>query len=239
MLRNRAVTGLFIFPALLLAQQANRGIAPRPAAQDYAAQGSTSGVTYAAALLPSAQVKKLFAFDISKDYVVFEVAAYPASGSNAEITADDFLLRPAKSGEPVRPSDPTTVASAIQQKNLPKRGSESSPTVVAGTEVGYESGRDPYTGQRVHGTYTSTGVGVGVGGDPGPPRMPSPGGYPQDRELLENQLWDKMLPDGHFDRAVAGYLYFPSSLLKKRSNGMYELEYLGNGEKVKLEIPAK
>ena len=239
MLPSRASIALLFSPVLLLAQGANRGIAPRSAPGDYPAHSAAGGVTFAAAVVPTAQVKKLFAFDISKDYVVFEVASYPGSGNMSQLTADQFLVRPAKATDPVRPSDPTTVASDIQQKHIPRRGSGSGPTVVAGTEVGYESGRDPYTGQRVHGTYTSTGVGVGVGGDPGPPRMPSPGGYPQDRELLENQLWDKMLPDGQFDRPVAGYLYFPSSLLKRKASPGYELEYLGGNDKVKLTLPAK
>jgi hypothetical protein len=113
---------------------------------------------------------------------------------------------------------------------------------------GYESGTDPYTGRRVHGTYTAAQVGVGGSNNPGPPRYPSPGGYPQDRALLEGQLWDKSLPEGEVQRPTAGYLYFPASLLKKKSNDVYELQYLGPQDrpqlanapaKVELRVPAK
>jgi hypothetical protein len=122
--------------------------------------------------------------------------------------------------------------------------------VTASTEVGYESGRDPYTGQRVHGTDTATQVGVGAGND-APRPMPSPGGYPQDRELLENQLWDKSLPGGRVLGPTAGYLYFSSAaLLKKKASGVYEIEYLSSGQepvlngnaaqqKIQLRIPMK
>jgi hypothetical protein len=83
-----------------------------------------------------------------------------------------------------------------------------------------------------------------------PPAAPSPGGYPVDRALLENQLWDRSLPQARIDRPTAGYVYFPSSLLKKKSSGEYELEYLGSGrepvlngsaspQKIELVIPAK
>jgi hypothetical protein len=240
-MRHLGVAALILSPGLVFCQtnsSPNRGIAARSAPADYPAHVAAGTATYAAALIPASQVKHLFAFDISKSYVVFEIAFYPGSGGAVEIAPDNLMVRSSKTGEAVRPSDPVTVAAAIQQKNLPKRSSETPATVVAGTEVGYESGRDPYTGRRVHDTYTATRVGVGVGGDPGPPRMPSPGGYPQDRELLENQLWDKTLPEGHFDRPVAGYMYFPASLLKKKSSGIYELEYAGQ-QKIELKLPAK
>jgi hypothetical protein len=121
--------------------------------------------------------------------------------------------------------------------------------VTASTEVGYESGRDPYTGQRVHGSYTAIQVGMGVGNDV-PRPMPSPGGYPQDRELLENQRWDKSLPEGKSPGPTAGYLYFSSTALKKKASGVYELEYLSSGQepvlnrsatqrKIQLRIPMK
>jgi Tfp pilus tip-associated adhesin PilY1 len=206
-------------------------------------------VTYAASLVHDDALKHIFAFDISKSYVVFEVAVYPnTTGSPVNLASDGFVLHTPQNGEPVRNTDSTTVASVIQQKNIPPPPSKVGP-VVASTAVGYESGRDPYTGQRVHGTYTSTEVGVGTG-DSGPRPMPSPGGYPQDRELLENQLWDKSLPAGKSSEPRAGYLYFSRASLKKKANAAYELEYLGseqepvlNGSarpgKVQLSVPAK
>jgi hypothetical protein len=249
---SRFVTGtagLLLCSAMAFAQQPqSRGVPARSAPGDYAAHVMVDGVTYAASLVPADTVKHVFAFDISKTYVVFEVAVYPNAGSPLKLEPDGFVLRPSQNGEPVRNTDSTTVASVIQQKNVPPPPSKVGP-IVAATTVGYESGRDPYTGQRVHGTYTSTQVGVGAGDDGSRP-MPSPGGYPQDRELLENQLWDKSLPAGKSSGPTAGYLYFSSASLKKKANGAYELEYLGsdqepvlNGstrqEKIQLRVPAK
>ncbi len=235
----------FLFCVVAFAQQPAqqpRGVPARSTPGEYPAHFESNGTTYAAALISGDEVKHIFAFDISKSYVVFEVAAYPANASRPSIDPSNFLLRIAQSGDFLHPVDSETVASVIQHKNLPRPPSKV-PPVVASTEVGYETGRDPYTGQRVHGTYTNTQVGVGTGRDPGPPPSPSPGGYPQDRELLENQLWDKSFPTGDVVRPTAGYLYFPSSLLKKKSNGGYELQYLAldaaASEKIQLQIPAK
>ena len=241
------VAAVSLCAAIAFAQQSN-GLPPRANAADYQARVSVAGVTYAASLVPAEEVKHQFAFDITKSYVVFEIALYPGTGSAADVDPNGFTVRVSQNGDQVRSADAATVASVIQQKNLPPPPSKTGP-VVASTAIGYESGRDPYTGQRVHGTYTDTQVAVGRP-DYGPPPMPSPGGYPQDRQLLENQLWAKSLPAGKLVRPIAGYLYFPTSSLKKKASGMYELEYLGSASQpvlkgssslsaVQLQIPAK
>lgn len=226
----RFLTGvgcLCLGTGLLMAQQAApqpKGVPARSNPADYAAHISVDGITHAASLLPADQVKHAFAFDISKHYVVFEVAVYPQAPSSLNLDPDGFVVR--SSGEPVHASDGVTVASEIQQKNLPPPPSNR-PAVTTSAAVGYESGTDPYTGQKYHGTYTSTQVAVD-NRDNFPPPPPSPGGYPQDRALLEEQLWDKSLPQAKVDRPTAGYLYFPASLVKKKSNGEYVLDYLGS-----------
>lgn len=246
----RLLTGLaaLSFGSAMIFAQQPRGVPARSSPDDYAAHLSANGVTYAASVLSPAEVKHAFAFDISKSYVVFEVAVYPQSSVRMDLDPDGFIARSSHTGEPQRPSDSVTVASDIQQKNLPPPPSKG-PAVTASTAIGYESGTDPYTGQRYHGTYTASQVAVD-NRDNFPPVAPSPGGYPQDRALLENQLWDKSLPQAKIERPTAGYLYFPSSLLKKKSSGEYELEYLGSGnqpvlngstssQKILLVMPAK
>ena len=242
-----AVAALLAGSVAALAQKQPGGLPPRSSPADYAAQVSVAGLTYAASLVPAVEVKRLFAFDISKSYVVFEVAVYPASAV-LELNPDAFVARSSHGGNEVRCADSDTVAAVIQQKNAPIPGSRTQ-TVTTSAEIGHESGTDPYTGQRVHGTYTAAGVAV-TNRDPGPSSTPAPGGYPQDRDLLERQLWAKSLPHGQIRQALAGYLYFPSSELKKKSSGVYELEYLGldagpvlNGNagsaQVVLHVPAK
>jgi hypothetical protein len=211
------------------------GIPPRATPDQYSAQGAQNGNVFAASLLPPDQVKHLFAFDISKDYLVFEVACYPAAQTSLKIEPASFLLNGGKEKEPVRPSDAQSVAGQIQSKNTPRLPS-TSPQVYTTAGVGHESGTDPITGRRVHGTYTNVGAGVGVGNSPdNPPSLPTPGGWPQDRELLQQQLAARALPEGSFERPVAGYLYFPRALIKNKKD-VYQLHA---GDIVVLDVPVK
>jgi hypothetical protein len=225
--------------ALVASAQAITGVHPRAGAGDYAAAQQSGKVTYAASVLSADQVKHIFATDISKSYLVFEVACYPSQASQMRIDSDDFLIRAGKNSEFVHPADAVTVASFIQQKNTPARPSNNNSAVYTSANVGYESGTDPYTGRRVHGVYTGAGVSVGPA-DPGPPFPAPPGSAPQDRMLLESQLSDKALPQGSFSEPIAGFLYFPLKAIKKKSNGAYQMNYLGDPlGKVALQIPAK
>ncbi len=223
---------LALCSVLLSAQQQQpKGVRPKDKPEDYAVHVQNHGLTIAAAALSASEVKHLFAYDISRNYVVFEVACYPDSNSKFQLESDDFVVKTGDKGEMAYRADPPTVAAVIQQKNTPKPASA---TVYTEANIGYESGTDPYTGRRVHGVYT--GGGVGVSNYP-VPQYPTPGGYPQDRDLLESQLWNRSLPEGTFMAPVAGYLYFPSSLLKNKSGGGYVLAYRGADSSFKLNLP--
>jgi hypothetical protein len=226
---------LALCSTLLFGQEQPKGIHPRSKPEDYAAHVQSHALTIAATVLSPDQVKHLFAFDISKNYVVFEVACYPENNGHFQLQADDFVIKTNDKSELARRADPQTVAAAIQQRNTPR---PSSPTVYTEANVGYASGTDPYTGHRVHSVYTGGGVGVSTYPVP---QYPTPGGYPQDRDLLEGQLWNKSLPEGTFTAPVAGYLYFPSSLLKKKSNGGYLLQYQNAdlSSRMDLQVPVE
>ena len=213
-------------------------IHPRPSASDYAVSTQTPSATFAASLVPRSEVKRLFAVNISDTYVVLEVACYPAASSSVTLSADDFLIK--ADSDFTHPADAETVASVIQEKNTPHRASTPSTTVTTTAGVGYESETDPYTGRRIHGTYTDVGTAVGVGEpDNGRPLPPPPGSTSYDRMTLQDQLAQRALPSGTFNAAVAGFLYFPAKELKKK-NGVYELEYLSGGAgAVRLQVPAK
>lgn len=229
-----------VLPVAKIPAQTGPGIPPRGAPADYAVTLRTKNSSYAASLLPADEVKQIFAVDISKTYLVFEIACYPDPNGRVKIASDDFLLKTNGNSEFVHSADAVTVASVIQQKNTPRPPGGRDVAIVPSASVGYESGTDPYTGRRVHGVYTEAGVGVGV--DPGPdPRFPPPpGSSPYDRQILEAQLAQKALPSGQFTTPVAGYLYFPASRAKKKSDGTYELSYLGDpSAKVQLQVPAK
>jgi len=61
------------------------------------------------------------------------------------------------------------------------------------------------------------------------------GGTEADRKTMEPELRDKSLPQGDVGQPVSGYLYFPVSTSKKVQ---YELEYSGNGQEIRLQLPA-
>jgi hypothetical protein len=222
-----------------------KGMHPRATPDDYAVKASGKGGVYASSLVPAEQAKHLFAFDITGKYLVFEVAYFPQENPVSQIDSDDFVIKRGDKGELTHGADALAVAAAIQKENAPKQPSHLGNTqVVTEAHVGYESGRDPVTGQRVNGTYGGAGVGIEHGGAQ-PPDYPRPGGTLVDRDLLQTQLSERQLPSGKFDHAVAGYLYFPKATVKKDANGNYLLEHLGDtnstgvSETVELVIPAK
>ncbi|MBV8071090.1 MAG: hypothetical protein JO270_14370, partial [Acidobacteriaceae bacterium] len=128
-----AVAALLAGSVAALAQKQPGGLPPRSSPADYAAQVSVAGLTYAASLVPAVEVKRLFAFDISKSYVVFEVAVYPASAV-LDLNPDAFVARSSHGGNEVRCADPDAVAAVIQQKNAPIPGSRTQ-TVTTSAEI--------------------------------------------------------------------------------------------------------
>jgi hypothetical protein len=202
---------------------------------DYTATTTTRSAVYAASLIPAGEVKHIFAGDVSKTYIVFEFACYPVVNSSVALSPDDFLVRTGQKGEYVHAAPPATVMAVIAKKDLPRPPSNSDVTVMGGAEIGYETATDPYTGRRIHGTYTDAQVGVAKGSAPPPFSMPVP-----DLGDLEAQLDQRSLPSGTFSTPVAGFLYFPARELKKNSDGRYTLEYLGSsGERATLQVPVR
>ncbi len=222
-----------------------KGVHPRATPDDYAVKAAGNGATYAVSLIPADQARHLFAFDITGKYLVFEIACFPKESQPLQVDPDDFLIKREK-GELTHETEASAVALAIQVENSPRPHPSSNTQVMTEAHVGYESGRDPVTGQRVGGVYEGGGVGVEHGGpDQRPPDYPRPGGTPDDRRVLETQLQERQLPTGKFDHAVAGYLYFLKSAVKRDSGGNYLLEHLGEtnaagvSETVELVIPGK
>jgi hypothetical protein len=172
---------------------------------------------------------------------VFEVASYPGDKPPLQIEADSFVVKTGSKGDAVHQADAGTVAADVQRQNIPRPSSRTS-DVYTEANVGYESGTDPYTGRHVHGVTTGGGVGVASSrpADGGASRYPTPGGTPQDRELLQSQLQQRALPGGTFDHPVAGYLYFLRSSIKKDAKGAYALEYSTDStQPVHLTVPSK
>ncbi len=243
-MRNLPVlgVGLFWFASVAAFGQSlppqSDGVRARSGPGAYASQAKLGNAQMAATLLPADQVKHAFAYDISKLYAVIEVAIYPGGrGDLIVIHNGDFSIQLPNQLDVVRSAEPETVAADLQNRKTPSATGRSVPVYTA-ANVGYASGTDPETGRRGHAVYT--GVGVGVGGPP-LPSYPAPGGYSEDRALLEEQLFRKSLPEGMVTKSTAGYLYFPLSGLKK-VKGNYEVEFRGDDpqpQTAKLSVPVR
>lgn len=228
------VLARWIWIAALPAFAQNPGITPRPGASDYPAHVTVKNLTIAAAAVPAAEVKKIFAADLDKaGYIVVEVAMYPEKGPQPDITPADFLLRIQSGSSTMRPAEPSVVAAAT----VPYDKHQGAPPlpgkvqVYTETTIGYESG--PYH----RGVYAGGGVAVGIGDPPIPPPPPGPS-KDQVRDDLETLLSAKALPAGQTAQPVAGYLYFPKPTARHKSDS-YELAWYGPDATAKLVLKTR
>jgi len=213
--------------AVSLAAAGPRGTVPRAAADKYAAHGEVHGTAVAARLLTAKEAAKVFATDVDHCCMVLEVAFYPAKDALADVVINEFALRVVGEDIANRPATAELVAARLYRKSHPESAGGRDVSIQPRVGVAYETGTDPYTGQRRSGTTTTSGVDVIVG-----PKQPSGPPYQEeDRRTMELELRDKGLPEGATSAPVSGYLYF-SQLRKK--NAKYQLEYTANGEKVVL-----
>jgi hypothetical protein len=230
----KTLAAAFIFASAILASGSSAGLKPRPSPSDYPNHESGKSATVAATLLTPDQVKSTFSTDMSH-YIVVEVGVYPAAGQTVDLSSGDFALRIGAQGEIVRAANPRAIAASIQRKNAPQPSRASDITLYPTATIGVASGTDPMTGRRTRGVYTDTGVGVGIGGG-GPMEAPRPASTDRAREVMQQELSDKSLPDGKTADPVAGYLYFPMTP-KARNSGL-ELQYFAVSGKLRVALPA-
>ena len=208
-----------------LAFAAPKGTVPRSSANRYPAHTQGDGISIAATLLTPKEARKTFVSDVNRFCVVIEFAIYPEKDKPLTVSLDSFTLRLTGSETAAKPSSAKVVSATLQKKAQDQRDVSVSPTA----SVGYESGSayDPATGtQRRGGVYTTAGVAVAIASPGG-----EPGSSEKDRAVMETELSEKGLPEGATTAPVAGYLYFPISRTQKAT---YQLEYMLNGNKVKL-----
>jgi hypothetical protein len=213
-----------------------KGNPARPSASDYTAKAEFQKATFAASLVPSKQVEHLFAFDISKSFIVFEAACYADSNAAMKISRQAFVVKDIHSAEP------ETVASAIERQNQPPMPSAHPLGIETEATIGVAHGPNgTYSG----GSVTAETNGRRDGGYPGGyPQDPRPGGTSEDRRMLAAQLKVRGIPEGPVNHPVAGYIYFRKSDVKAQG-GNYELQYLAEEEgtgathAVKLTVPVK
>jgi hypothetical protein len=214
------------------------GVRPRADANSYPATVHVPGATIAAAALSADQVKSAFGTDTYKNYIVLEVAFFPDPNETVKVSPNDFMLKIGGQGELLRPSTPANIANAIDEKNNPTHAPDVNRPVDVTTSstIGYDSAGayNPNTGKRQGVLYTGTEVTVAPGGT-ARPRSATSSSKGRGFDTMETELTAKALPDATVSRPQAGYLYFMAP--KKKANGVYELDYLGDSGRVKLSVP--
>jgi hypothetical protein len=224
-MRNLAV-GLAVLAAMTVAgADSTHGIKPRHTASDYPVFQQHETLALGAEQLSQKQVQHAFATELDKRYIVVEIGVFPAANGNIKLNPSDFMLRVEGTKDVLRPASPGTIAQVLYKKPATTHDV----TVTPVGSIGYDSGgRDMYGNRYPGGMTTSSGAMVGIGNTP-------VGGTEADRKTMETELRDKALPQGELTQPVSGYLYFPVASKKKVQ---YELEYSGNGQEIRLQLPA-
>jgi hypothetical protein len=212
----------------LAAAPDSRGLKPRPDPNEYPSVNEQKGVTLAARVLTTDEVRSGFVTDLDRRYAVIEVAVYPAAGKEIEVSDLDFSLRYDGRSSWTRAATARTVAAAVRRRNANARNGDITLTPTIG--IGHSTGPDWGDGRRGGGTSIGTGVGVGIGGGGSPD--PPPASSDADRAVMERELADKALPLGRVTAPVAGYLYFP--LPQRKSVVAEELEFDGEAGNIRL-----
>jgi hypothetical protein len=222
---------LVLTAAASLAFAGSQGTVPKSSVDQYRAHAERDGVGVGAVLLPADEVRKAFTPDITRCCLVVEVALFPAKDKPLDVSLDELTMRAAGSDTLVHPMSARTVAATVQEQG--QQQSRVGGDVHGG--VGYESGTytDPNTGQqtKVQGVTTEAGADVGVA-----PPDPRSGPSNTSRDNLETLLKEKGLAEGSVSVPVAGYVYFPKSVRKKK-NAPLELDYELKDQTVVLTLP--
>jgi hypothetical protein len=242
-----ASTGLKLCAALAagVLMAGSPGVRPRAAATDYPVHQSARNFTVGATLIARKDVKKIFAADLNGGgYIVVEVGVYPQQGSEVDLSPGDFMLR-VDDGRVVRPVDADAIAASIGRQHERPAPRQSDVYTTTGVIIARAPGVDPATGRASNRTVVGTEAGVGIGGPPSNCRfsnncddgLPYPATYPSaapNRGAIEQELWEKSLPDGKTAVAIAGYLYFPKPA---HQNSTLELMMDGRDGRLKLLLP--
>lgn len=194
---------------------ADTGVPLRGASTDYPVHERADAATIAADIVPTSQVAKMFSPEISKQYIVVELAIYPESGGPFDVRATDFALRV---GQRVVHADRPIDVAPWRERRDPATRLPVDVTAEAG--VIYEHGEDPLYGRR-QGVGTYTGVGVSAPGQnlPNPPPAPK-----VDPRVVFERVRRSSLAEGETKIAIAGYLYFPQFAKRHKSDAI-ELKF--------------
>jgi hypothetical protein len=199
---------------------------PRTSAEKYKAHSRHSDVSIGAELLTRKEISKEFAADVNRCCLVVQVAVYPNEKEPLKVSHDDFTLAIEGTDIVETPQDARTLSAKLST------GANGGVTTAASVGVGVEFGTytDPTTGHQVHGHAVTTSASVGIGAE----SSGSPSAAEREREIIERELSQKILPEAKISVPVSGYLYF--LLPKQKKPAKYRLEYEISGETLILPL---
>jgi hypothetical protein len=211
---------LFAAAAACFAQ--TPGTVPKPKAEEYEvhSRAGRTGVGAEYMVHSFSSGEQVYLVD---GYLVVEVALYPPKGMEVQVRSSDFALRINGAKRPLGTASPQMVVADMKRPAW-RQG----PHLEAGAGMGNTGvvlGR-PAPAQ-LPGGPPATG--------PTPPRAPdsTPGGIERpEPEKAEDVLLRTALPQGDFEGAVSGYLYFP---YKGKSTKVRSVDLLCYGLTLKLK----
>ncbi len=217
---------LALAAGVLLAQIAPVGTRPRSRPEEYTVYKHAGNAVIAAEYLVRSFQGRGQSF-LAPDYLVVEVAIFPAPAQRIKVNAGQFSLRINESKRPLLPQPPFMVAASLRYADWERR-----PTIVAGAGTGSGGiilGRPP--------------VSERFPGDPRPgrERLPEPPRAPQTATPLEREaparadevVVETALPEGEHTGPISGHLYF---LFKKKTKSVRSVELIWNGPEGPLSL---
>jgi hypothetical protein len=188
-----------LLPALAGTLAAQYGTTPKPSAQDYPVRAKLEKLSIGAEYLVHSfsSGREMF---IAKDYLVVEVALYPANGASLLVNAGHFTLRVNGHKQALSPQAPEIVANALKYPD-PNTSTGLHPTAQLGPVVLGQ----PRPVERFPGDPNAQ------TGRP-PPRAPedNPSGLDKQPPVKPEELVvEAALPEGEHHGPTSGFLYFP------------------------------
>ncbi len=212
---------------------AGDGRVPRSSSSDYPAHQDTKNATIAAVRVTPEQLNRIFPSELSKRYIVLEVAIYPKNDAVLETPPMDFVLRLTDSES--HPETAEEVAAMWRPHNNAHPDITSKTHVDTETGVIIGHGTDPVTGRPT--TNAGGYERVGVSNRDNRPNVPYPSSGGVDADRFEAMLSKWALPEGRTASPVAGYLYFLVPKSTKAKAKAFELQYAHEGATATLTIP--
>lgn len=211
-----------LLPLVASALSAQYGTHPKSRAEDYPAHAKLENLSLGAEYLVRSFSGGGQTY-IARDYIVVEVALFPAHGGNLTVDAGQFSLRVNGRKQTLAPQAPQFVAAALNNQDW-----DTHPHVVAAV------------GPLVLGAPRPTERFPGDPRAPLPPPPRDPGVNPSGPEkpppvTAEELVVQAALPEGEHRGPVSGYLYFAYAGKIKRIHSL-DLELEGSSGRVTLPL---